>query len=322
MKTMSEKAIEMFATLLTSKLDEIQGNWQKPWFTKGCLALPKNLDGRCYNGANILLLMLVAQSKGYKLPYWATFNRISKIAKEKNVNLRILKGEKACPISLMSFIVKDKNDNRISYDTYLSLTEKEKKQYKLIPYYRDYYVFNVAQTNMQEVLPSMYEKLSAEKEVKTNGYSLEEADNMISTNSWLCPIDLIYQEKAYYSLTTNSITIPMKEQFSKGEEFYSTLFHEMTHSTHRELKREINGSFGSAEYGREELVAELTSLLVCTTCGIEKVTKNESCKYLKSWLRAIKEENNFLMTVLNDVKKAYSLIMKKLQTSEEEAIAA
>lgn len=323
--TMSDKAIEMFANMLATKLESVSTNWQKPWFTKGELVLPTNFDKREYKGANILLLMLVAQNKGYKSNVWLTFNRVNKLAKELKKNLHVLKGEKATPVSLTDIVVRHKDTGaKISYNDYLVLSVKEREEYKTIPFYRDYFVFNVCQTNLEEVAPEVFAKCVAKKEEEniSNNYCLEAADNMLEANSWICPINQIYQDSAFYSVTNNSITLPMKAQFAKGEEFYSTMFHEMTHSTYKELKREIGGKFGSYSYGKEELVAELTSLLVCTTYGIEKVTKEESCKYLKGWLKAIKEDSDFLMSVLNDTKKAYNFIVKRIQSKSEVVVAA
>lgn len=324
--TMSSKSIEMFASVLTSKLENVNSNWQKPWFTKNELVLPTNYDKRTYRGINVLLLMLVAQSRGYETNVWMTFNRVQKLAKELKVNLHVLKGERSTPICLVDIIVRHKETNaKISYNDYIALGLQERSNYKTIPFYRDYLVFNACQTNMKEVAPQVWEKVIAkdtDNEVVSNKYYIEDADNMLATNSWICPINQVYQDSAYYSIGANTITLPMKEQFAKGEEFYSTMFHEMAHSTHKELKRDIKGNFGSYDYGKEELVAELTSLLVCTTYGIEKVTKEESCKYLKGWLKTIKEDSNFLMTVIGDVKKAYSLIMRKLQNENEAVVAA
>lgn len=100
--------------------------------------------------------------------------------------------------------------------------------------------------------------------------------------------------------------MPEKAQFVDGESFAGTLFHEMTHSTGSEsrLNRIKPSAFGSEEYAREELVAELGSALVAQRYGISKNVKDESAAYLKSWLNSLKESPDFIKTTLLDVKRA------------------
>ena len=137
---------------------------------------------------------------------------------------------------------------------------------------------------------------------------------MISENLWICPIRPMHQDSAYYSITKNEIVVPEKRQFKDGEAFYGTLFHEMTHSTGAKgvLDRLEPTAFGSKEYAREELVAELGSALVSQRYGMTKHIKEDSCAYLKSWLDSLKESPQFIKTTLMDVKKASSIITQKV----------
>ena len=114
--------------------------------------------------------------------------------------------------------------------------------------------------------------------------------------------------------------MPEKEQFRDGESFYGTLFHEMTHSTGAEgvLDRIKPTAFGSKEYSREELVAELGSALVSQRYGMIKHIKEDSCAYLKGWLDELKESPQFIKTTLLDVKRATSLITQKVDKIAQE----
>ena len=77
-KSAEDRTLDKFAELLIGKLETIQADWKKPWFTEGVSAsLPKNLSGREYNGMNSMMLMLNAEKEGFKLPVWATFDRIT-----------------------------------------------------------------------------------------------------------------------------------------------------------------------------------------------------------------------------------------------------
>ena len=140
-------------------------------------------------------------------------------------------------------------------------------------------------------------------------------DAMIAENKWICPINLVHQDNAYFSISKNQITLPEKSQFKDGESFYDTAFHEMTHSTGTaEMFNRFNpeSGFGSAEYAKEELVAELGSALVAQRYGMTKNLKDDSAAYLKSWLDSLKESPSFIKTTLMDVKRATSVITQRI----------
>ena len=146
------------------------------------------------------------------------------------------------------------------------------------------------QTNLREARPELWERLELENGHlrPENGaqFSFEPVDTMIRDNLWICPIKPQHQDSAYYSISKNEIVVPEKEQFRDGESFYGTLFHEMTHSTGAEgvLDRIKPTAFGSKEYSREELVAELGSALVSQRYGMIKHIQEDSCAYLKGCL--------------------------------------
>ena len=174
------------------------------------------------------------------------------------------------------------------------------------------------QTNLQEARPELWQRLEEEYSCPKieNGehFSFVPVDTMIKDNLWICPIKPQHQDDAYYSISRNEIVVPEKEQFKSGEAFYGTLFHEMTHSTGAEgvLDRFKPTAFGSPEYAREELVAELGSALVAQRYGMTKHIKEDSCAYLKGWLNELKESPQFIKTTLLDVKRAASLITQKV----------
>lgn len=171
-------------------------------------------------------------------------------------------------------------------------------------------VFNVDQTNLKESRPELYEKLARESGLRKPGqpgeqFSFEPVDRMMQEGKWVCPIRQVYQNSAYYSISKDEIVVPEKAQFKDGESFYGTLFHEMTHSTGAEsrLGRIKPAAFGSDDYAREELVAELGSALVAQRYGMSRHLKEDSAAYLKSWLSSLKESPQFIKTTLLDVKR-------------------
>ena len=180
-------------------------------------------------------------------------------------------------------------------------------------------VFNLDQTNLKEARPEMYQKFLSETqgEIRQSSKGMVEfpaIDTMIDKNLWYCPIKPIKGDNAYFSISKDEIVIPLKEQFVDGESFYSNLLHECTHSLGAEgrLNRLKPASFGSKEYAREELVAELTAALVSSQHGMEKHVKTDSAAYLKSWLDSLKENPDFIKSTLMDVKRASSVINNRI----------
>lgn len=322
-----DKALDRFTDLMIDKIKSIKEDWQKPWFTEGALVWPRNLHGRLYNGGNALMLMLHAEKEGYKLPVWCTFNSIQrdlnpqqKGAEEREA-VHVLKGEKSFPVFLTTFTVIDKDTkDKIPWEDYKKLSNDEKKQYNVYPKNQVFNVFNVAQTNLQQVRPELYAKLEEQcavklPEQKGEVFSFPIIDAMIANNAWVCPIIPENQDRAYYSVSKDHIVVPTKEQFIDGESFYGTLLHEMTHSTGSEsrLGRLKACTFGDENYSREELVAELGSALICQQNGIQKHVKGDSAAYLKSWLDSLEESPDFIRTVMADVKKATAVINYRMQ---------
>ena len=330
----TDKALEKFTELMIEKIENLQGDWKKPWFTEGALQWPKNLSGREYNGMNALMLMMHCEKQGYKLPVFCTFDRVAGLnftkdkqgakmqATDKNgeqlPQVSVNKGEKSFPVFITTYSVVEKDTKeRIKWEDYKQLTDEEKGKYNVYPKLQVYNVFNVDQTNLKEARPELYNKLEQANQIVrqstgSDSYDFPAMDRMIEQNEWICPIKPIYGDQAYYSISKNEIVIPEKKQFKDGESFYTNLAHEMTHSTGAEnqLGRLKSTSFGSKEYAREELVAELSAALVAQRYGMTKHLKEDSASYLKSWLNSLKESPEFLKTTLVDVKKASGMITR------------
>ena len=345
-RSAEDRTLDKFAELLIGKLETIQADWKKPWFTEGVsTSLPKNMSGREYNGMNSMMLMLHAEKEGYKLPVWATFDRITGLnyvkdkqgakqdAKDSQGNklpqVCVNKGAKSFPVFITTFTcVNPETKERIKYDDYKQMSEEERSKYNVYPKLQTYNVFNVeGQTNIKEARPELYQKLVEQNsqqrpEIVRDGeeFSFPAMDEMIAENKWICPIKPTYGDDAYYSISKSEIVIPEKRQFKSGESFYANLSHEMAHSTGAEnqLNRLKPTSFGSKEYSREEIVAEMTAALTSQRYGMQKCIKEDSIPYLKSWLDSLKEDPQFIKTVLQDVKKASSMINQHIDKVQME----
>lgn len=329
-----DKALDVFADMMIEKIQSISNDWKKPWFTEGAMQWPKNLSGREYNGMNALMLLMQCEKKGFLIPRFCTFDCVQRLNDKTALaengeplpRVSVQKGEKSFPVFITTFTCVDKDTKeRIPYDDYKRMSDEERKQYNVYPKMKVYNVFNVAQTNLQEARPELWAKLEAEntrphRELQGNDFSFAPIDAMIADNRWICPIKPTHGDNAYFSISKNEIVVPEKAQFVDGESFYGTLLHEMTHSTGREgvLDRIKPTSFGSAEYAREELVAELGSALVAQRYGMEKHIKEDSAAYLKSWLDSLKESPQFIKTTLLDVKKATAMITQQVDKIAQE----
>lgn len=322
-----DKALDLFADMMIERIQSLSGKdgWKKPWFTEGTLQWPKNLNGREYNGMNAMMLLLHCEKEGYKIPRFCTFDRIQLFNKagkkdeEQKPRVSVLKGEHSFPVMLTTFTVVNKETKEhIKWEDYKMLSQEEREKYNVYPKLQTYHVFNVAQTNLKEVRPEFWEKLEQEysmpKVEKDEQFAFEPVDRMIADNRWICPIKPMFGDSAYFSISKNEIVMPEKRQFKDGESFYSNLFHEMGHSTGAEgqLDRIKPATFGSAEYAREELVAELTAALTAQRYGMTKHLKGDSAAYLKSWLDSLKESPQFIKTTLLDVKKATSMLTQHI----------
>ena len=196
-KSAEDRTLDKFAELLIEKLETIQADWKKPWFTEGVsTSLPKNLSGREYNGMNSMMLMLHAKqeakdSEGNKLPL-----------------VSVNKGAKSFPVFITTFTVVDKETKeKIKYDDYKQLSEEERAKYNVYPKLQTYNVFNVeAQTNLKEARPELFQKLLEQNEVtrpvqqEGEMFSFPAVDHMIAENKWICPIKPKYGDNAYYSI--------------------------------------------------------------------------------------------------------------------------
>lgn len=322
-----DKALDLFSELMVERIQSLTGkdSWKKPWFTDGALQWPKNLNGREYNGQNALMLLLHCEKEGYKIPRFCTFDCIQRMNSKDNKGeddkprVSVLKGEHSFPVMLTTFTcVHKETKERIKWDDYKRLSQDEQEKYNVYPKMQVFRVFNVEQTNLKEARPELWQKLEQEysKPVAEKGeqYAFEPVDRMITDNRWICPIKPTYGDSAYYSISKDEIVVPEKPQFRDGESFYGTAFHEMAHSTGAEgqLNRIKPSAFGSAEYAREELVAELTAALTAQRYGMTKNLKDDSAAYLKSWLDSLKESPQFIKTTLLDVKKAASMLTQHI----------
>ena len=333
-KNKSDEILKKFADMMVKIIKKANANnWKKGWMgVNGSIqGLPQNISGRTYSGGNSFFLMFNTAEKGYKTPVYMTFKQ----AKEQNLHVK--SGEKSVPIFKWGLSIKDENGKRVSEEDYNAMSQEERATMDVRPFPKMFHVFNIDQTNLEEVNKKRYDAIVArfktpEQEVKdTEGMYVNEAlDRMFEQKAWHANIQYDKPaDQAFYRPSTDTIVLPMKEQFKLGKtpeevyhdgmEYYSTALHEMAHSTGHEsrLDRKFGGQ-GTDNYAHEELIAEMTSALVGSTMGFDRKILENNANYLSGWLSRLRDKPETITTIMTDVGKASDMIMEKI---DEQRIA-
>jgi antirestriction protein ArdC len=171
---------------------------------------------------------------------------------------------------------------------------------------KTYTVFNIAQTDGIE-FPCFEAELRSETEV------IEACENIID-NMPNKPIIRKNGTSAYYQPTTDTVVVPSLKRCKSNEGYYSTLFHELAHSTGHESRlnrKELLASdgFGTAAYAKEELTAEMTAAFLSAITGIGQATDN-SAAYIESWLKALKNDKTLIIKAAAQAHRATDYIMQ------------
>lgn len=150
---------------------------------------------------------------------------------------------------------------------------------------------------------------------------IKEAEEVIEAYKSFSGIKAIYTEKesdkAFYSPISDYIQVPKKEQFDDIAEYYSTLFHEMTHSTGHSSRLDrgldkMPAAFGTETYSKEELVAELGSAMIMAKLEIDTPeTFMNSAAYLEGWLKALKDDKTLLVSAASYAEAATRYIFNE-----------
>jgi antirestriction protein ArdC len=250
--------------------------WQKPFNVKR--GFPRNLvSKKPYRGINVFLL----HSMHYESPFFLTFNQAHQLG------AHIRKGEKACPVVFWK---------------QLEVEAKDTHEIEKIPMARYYHVWNVTQVDGLNELP----------DPTPEGTTTAPAE--IVANMPQRPEIKYGFAKAFYSPGEDFVGLPNRERFTSEDEYFSVLYHELCHSTGHEKRltrptiTEANG-FGSEEYSKEELIAEMGSAFLCGQAGIAERTLNNSAAYLQNWLDALNNDHKLIVQAAAQAQKAADFIL-------------
>lgn len=325
-----DNALQKFSDMLIARMEQMkESKWKKGW-TDGRTAqfgLPQNLVGRPYTGSNAFLCQIHTTMEHYRMPVYLTIKQI------RDAGGMIKKGEHSIPIFKWDLRIKDKDGKKLSESDYRNMTKEEQAECTVRPYLKVYNEWNIDQTNLEEVNKEKYDAIlkrfkSEPIKDEVGMYKNETFDNLLKEQSWVCPIEYEkFNESAFYSPKRDQIVVPSKKQFNisntpedvfkDGMEFYGTTIHEMAHSTGHESRLGRDGivkidQFGSDQYAKEELVAELTSALIGNAMGFDSRIRENNIAYLQNWIGSLKKDPKFLKSVMSDVNKSSKMVLEHI----------
>ena len=320
------KAIDKFTEMMIDRMERLKaGDWKKGWIGGGTvMGMPQNMTGRNYSGSNSFFLQLDSAIHSYRTPVYMTFHQAM------NEGLHIKKGSTSMPVIYWDLTVKDKDGHKVSRDDYRNMTESERQLCDVRPFMKSYMVFNIDQTNLEEVNKEKYDKIidrfKAPELRDTKGMYVNAAlDRMFERQEWICRVQTDkMSDSAYYSPSRDIVVLPKKEQFNIGStpeeiykdgmEYYSSALHEMTHSTGtpERLNRTKGDKFGDDKYAKEELVAELSAAMMGNAMGFDARILDNNAAYLDGWIATLREDPKFIVSVMADVNKASGMVLEEI----------
>jgi antirestriction protein ArdC len=276
---------EVITSRIIQQLESGVAPWHKPWKARGKNGLPRNLiSGREYRGINVWTLL----SSGYANPQWLTFRQA------RQLDGHVRQGEVGFPVVYWKFGRREVEDG----------DEIMEKRSVLCLYYT---VFNTEQCEGLKI------RAAEPTENQPHVQPIKACEQVVADCRGK-PVIKHGGDCASYSKVLDYVQMPERICFDSGEKYYSTLFHELTHSTGHPAR--LNRAslmdferFGDQNYSREELVAEMGAAFLAGYCGIENRIINNSAAYLANWLNALQKDSRLVLVAASQTQKAADLIL-------------
>ena len=279
--TTKANVYEMITNRIIAELEKGNIPWKRPW-TGVRSGAYNRITKKPYSIINQILLKYSGE--------YATFKQW------QDLGGHIKKGEKSEIVVFWKIYQKEE-----------TIEETGEKEVRKIPVLKYYNVFHISQVEGVKPLEVPFREVEP----------IEEADKIITmyVNREHLDFKELPSNKAFYSPSCDRVVVPMKEQYENINEYYSTTFHELTHSTgHKSrldrLETGAIASFGSETYSKEELVAEIGSASLMNMLGIETPqTFKNSTAYIQNWLQVLKNDNKFIVSASSKAEKAVNYIL-------------
>lgn len=279
---------EIITESICEKLEAGTVPWKQPWSSPG-ESVMNAITKKAYRGINIFLL----SASGYGSPYWLTLKQ----AASRGGNVKA--GEKGSPIVFWKREPYQRENPKTG--------ETEEAMGFLLRYYT---VFNTDQCEGLELV-------SLPRTRQDNAIDSIETCERVVSEMPTAPVIQHSQDRAFYSPSQDKVNIPPKRLFSEAPKYYSTIFHELTHSTGHESRLNRHGDnstdfhFACESYSKEELVAEMGAAFLCGQCGIEPTTLDNSAAYIASWLKQLRKDKKLVIIAAAQAQKAADFILNR-----------
>lgn len=287
--------------------------WVQPWGHVGATspALPRNaLTGRCYSGVNVLILWGSELERNWPSQSWLTFRQ----AIEAGGSVR--KGERGTTVVYADrFVPHDRKEESLRGSGSPDRTENARAaetggDARAIPFLKRFTVFNVAQCD------GLRAGLAADPAPLPEREIVPVAEGVIAASG----VDFrIGGDHAFYAPGEDFVAVPPQPAFFEQINYYRTALHELTHATGHSsrLDRKLVTDFGTKDYAREELVAEMGSAFLCAALGIVPTVRHSD--YLASWLDLLREDSRAIFRAASAASKAADWLLARHQQHLAEA---
>ena len=285
--------------------------WQKPW-KPGESFMPQNFStGKPYSGGNALYLMSRGERDGRADDRWGTYNQITEAGGQ------VRKGEKGTQVLFFkdktARAVKDEHGKPVKDENGKTVYDEQQRAF---PVCKQYTVFNVEQADGLNLPPRTAQ---APPEWQTH----REAERVIGASG--TTVEHVAGDRAYYRLAEDKVVLPEHDQFPTRNGYYQTALHEVGHSTghpdrmNREsLKEGIEKGFGSPEYAREELRAEISAMMTGERVGVGHDPKRGAA-YVENWVAVLEQDPREIHRAAGDAQRMSNYLIDRAHTHEREA---
>lgn len=294
------KTREQLVNMYIDALEDEVLVWRKGWNDSNNAHQFNPVSKTNYRGVNNALLSIISAIRRYEDPRWLTFNQI----KEKGWELKDAKGQ-GVPIEFWSVYdsVNKKTISLSEYNTIIRDEPERKDEFKIVD--RIYYVFNASHIKgIQEY--------KVEEQPKKVMSPTPFIDNLIMN------MQVRYREegnRAFYSPTEDSVTVPEYRQFHSGYDYNATRLHELCHATGHtsRLNRDIKNKYGTSEYAKEELRAEIASSFIAQDINLDvsQMDLDNHKAYIQSWITTLKKDPNELFKAIKDAENICEYVLEK-----------
>lgn len=301
MATKTKKRRDYEADLVAGLIELMEAGtnpWQREWSTASHVPHTNLTTGQPYKGSNPALLELQMQIRGSSLPLWVPGGQ------GKARGWFPKKGTKACCICMPMTMTKERLDDQ--GQPIITNGKAETTTFTFFAYKGG--IFNAADMKGEGLEEEIDKALNLNPK-RSAPERLINAEEILDKYE-VQPIHEGF--KAYYSPTKDQIILPERRNFLSIPSYYATLAHEMVHSTGHASRLRRDGiinfdGFGTDNYAKEELIAELGAFLICSRLQIPSKTLNHA-SYLNAWITRLKKEPSFLLTAFRQSKDAANLI--------------